>query len=451
MKRVLLLIILIASLFTLTACGSDSSAFAYDAPSDGVLGTKNMDALLQRFLNISDEHPNGNLGERRPFSESEKQMAERLEAMIGELTEGDSSFSVSVIPFAVTSYGSSQNVIVTKRGVGEEPRKTVVIGVNYDDYLATNIMPSYTFGMSSASTQTVSESVGAMENGTGCAAALALIEYVKEMPPYEFDIEFAFFGDGSYGNSGASHYLSEMPQSRKDNILLMYALRRFGGDKLYLYSEEVKTEHEKYLLNLSQENGLNIKSVPKQVPIVNARAVSRLPYAKWAMAGVHSTFMNEHIPVAAIFSGNYETLNLSDIESSKSQPVSYTRADTYTRLTRNFSSYAAQMSAAAKLVASSLSDTAMPQVMASSRANYKNYDWATDKLFVQLAVILLLVAIGIVVVILAQKFEKKYPYVPPTEKKVKIKVAVFGSDYEDKDTDIIIDVKKPDDPFGGEY
>ena len=160
--------------------------------------------------------------------------------------------------------------------------------------------------------------------------------------------------------------------------------------------------------------------------------------------------MDEHIPVAAVFSGNYETLNLSDVESASSQIVSYTREDTYTRLRRDFSSYAVQMSAAANLVASALSDSNFVSVAVEGRANFRNYDWATKKLIVQLVVIGILIAGGVAIVVIAKKLENKYPYVPP---KIKIKVAVFGPDYEDKNADVIIDVKNkndnPNNPFKG--
>ncbi len=439
MRKLLIFLLIAAVLVVLGGCGV-KSRFAYDAPAEGVLGTDNMDLMLRKFLNISDEHPNGDMGERRPFSESEKAMSEHAEKLMLEIADGDEGFDVDVTPYGVSGYGETRNVIARKRGTGEEPRKLVVIGANYDAFVKP------TGGvMSLEDKKTVTESVGAMENGTGCAVVLALMQYVKGRS-YEFDIEFVLFGDGSYGNTGATRYVSDMSAVRKENILIMFALRRFGGDNLYMYNEEIKTDYGKYLLDTANENKLGIKALPKQMPVIDASAFPRLPYAHWAMASVHAPFMNEHIPVASVLSGNYETLNLSDAESASSQIVSYSRQDTYTRLKRDFSAYADQMTAAANLIASALGDPFFAETMTAARQSFKNYDAATNKLAVSLAIIGALALLGVAVVIIAKQFEKKYPYVPP---RVKIKIAVFGAEYENGDADVLIDVKKPDDPFAG--
>ncbi len=439
MKKIILLFFITVALFALTACGGKEKAFSYAAPTDGVLGTDNMDAMLRKVLNISDEHPNGDMGERRPFSESEKRMAEHIESIAVEIADGDDSFGIDIIPYGVSGYGETRNVIIKKSGYGEEPRKLVVVCANYDGLILQS------GSLMGNNNQTVSESIGALENGTGTAATLALMQYVKGKT-YEFDIEFALFGDGSYGNTGASRYVSEMPSYRKENILTVYSLKRFGGDNLYMYNEEVATDYGDYLFSVANDNAFGIVPLPKHMPVINARAFPRLPYAHWAMAGVHSPFMNEHIPVAAVFSGNYETLNLSDIESASSQIVSYTREDTYTRLRRDFPMYDEQMSAAASFAAKSFESPDFVSAMTAAKSAYKNYDWATKKLIVQLAVIALLIAAGVAVILIAKKFEKKYPYVPP---RLKLKIAVFGAEYEDKDADVIVDVKRPGDPFGG--
>ncbi len=440
MKKFFSLLLVALALVVLTACGGKKKAFSYSAPADGVLGTDNMDAMLRKVLNISDDHPNGDMGERRPFSESEKRMAEHIEIIMKEIAGDGSGFEIDITPYSVSGYGETRNVVARKNGTGEEPRKVVVICANYDALIT---QPSGIFGAND--NQTVSESVGALENGTGAAATLALMQYVKDRT-YEFDIEFALFGDGSYGNTGAGRYVSEMPAHRRDNILMAFSLRRFGGDNLYMYNEEVETAYGDYLFEVANDNAFSVMPIPKQMPVINAQAFPRLPYAHWAMSGVHAPFMNAHIPVAAVFSGNYETFNLSDVESASSQIVSYAREDTYTRLCRDFPLYDEQMSAAATFVAKSMESPDFVTAMSTARSEFRNYDWATKKWIVQLVVIGLLTAAGVVVIILAKKFEKKYPYVP---KKTKLRIAVFGPEYEDKDADLIVDVRRPGDPFSG--
>ena len=120
MRKLLIFLLIAAVLVVLGGCGV-KSRFAYDAPAEGVLGTDNMDLMLRKFLNISDEHPNGDMGERRPFSESEKAMSEHAEKLMLEIADGDVGFDVDVTPYGVSGYGETRNVISRKRGTGEEP------------------------------------------------------------------------------------------------------------------------------------------------------------------------------------------------------------------------------------------------------------------------------------------------------------------------------------------
>jgi hypothetical protein len=232
--------------------------------------------------------------------------------------------------------------------------------------------------------------------------------------------------------AGPDKYASDMTAREKDDTLLFVNLRRFGGDNVYLYSEEVKTYHNSYLLGISNDNALGLKTVPKNIAVIDAVAVRRIPYAHWAMVGAHAPFLNAHINVANIFSGNLESMNLSDIESSKVGIRSGTTDDTFTNLVKDFPDYAKQMSAAARLAAKALGSDGFIAAMEKSRAEFKNYDFAVNRFAAYIALAIFLVFLGVALFLTARHFEKKYPFVPPT---VKVKIPVFGSEYEAKTDD----------------
>ena len=62
-------------------------------------------------------------------------------------------------------------------------------------------------------------------------------------------------------------------------------------------------------------------------------------------------------------------------------------------------------------------------------------------------VLFIVIALCILLIVLVKHFEKKYPFVPIVRK---MKIAVFGMEYENKtDGDIFVDIKRPKNPFDG--
>ncbi len=441
MKRFLILFIITALVFPLFSCSQNNSAHILKADVlSGVSDTppisaEKMELSLKNFLNVTSEHPDGDIGPREPFSESEKKAADYIKTYAESFKDGDESVYKTTEQSFEINGEASQNIIVNKKGTGSEG-KQVIIGTYYDN-LISSVTPSLNGKKSEAT-------AGAMENGTGCALLLALLDYFKTSS-FSFDLEFVFFGASNPYNYGAGYYVSKMPQVKIDNTLLMLSLRRFGGDSLYLYTEEVKTAHHEFIKSKAKEQSAELLDTPSYLPVVGTTALTRMPYATWASMGVHSPFFFNDINVANIYSASYDFFFIGDNESGGAANRSNTENDTYRQLVSDFPRYSAQMSEAAQIVIATLSDADFAQTMLKSWSGFKSYEWAVNKLWGLISVVFIIIALAVLLIVLVKKFEKKYPHNP---RKVNVKIAVFGREYEEKsDADIIIDIKKPQDPF----
>lgn len=429
---------LIILILSLCGCGGASEGITLSiAPKNNIITADSADAYLRQFLNISTEKPDGDLGDRESFSKSEEACAQNIKAFAESLLVNEMpAYSVKTVKFTV-SEETSQNVIVLKKSKNEGA-KQVIIGTYYDNTVAVNSLNQ---------TTEITKSVGAMENGTGCAMMYALMDYYKDSD-LPFDLVFAFFGATNSNNAGAQKYVDEMTVTERNNTLLMISLHRYGGKNLYLYSEETKTEHQEFIKTSAKAVDVDLKEVPVYLPVISAYSFKRLPYATWATNSVHAPFMEHHINVANIYSADYNFLSVMDDEYIGQANRSNTITDTYSNLVKDYPLYGAQICDTANVIIATLSDSGFESAMISSRQNFKSYDFFTYDLYANLVLLGLIMILGLIVFLLIKKFEKKYPYKP---KKINYKLAVFGTDYEDKnDTDVFIDIKKPDvpqDPF----
>ncbi|MDE7395265.1 MAG: M28 family peptidase, partial [Clostridiales bacterium] len=425
-----------------------------------------IDANLRYFLGITDYLGNerseyGDMGNRTPTSEAEQHAARKLfHHYTGEEEnpdyDSDSASGgaqwlsgkryehVEVTDIDKTGFDVSMND-ETRRSFNVEIRytgtteheKQVIIGTGYDT----------AYGKVAEAYQG-QQSTGALENGTGVAALMTLIDWCEEtQPALDFDLVFVFFGCSAYNGAGAAAYVEAMAPTQKLNTLLMVNLHRFGGDRTYLYADEVKTEHETFLRKVADENGLSVYTLPSNIPLIDGVYRKDIYYAHYGMLGGHAAFLDAHIPSAYLFDGYYGSFNLSELEKKGASNLGSTKEDTYPSLVKSRPAYKTHAADALTLLISAIRKDGFVSAMATARKNEKDISFWVNPFWANMIVIFAVVALIVVLVVLVKYFEKKHPYVPTVRK---LKVAVFGMDYEDKQSaDIFIDVKSRSDPFGG--
>ena len=210
------------------------------------------------------------------------------------------------------------NIIATK---GSNPTlKKVVVGAHYDN--ATDLYNG----------SLVSGGEGAMDNGSGVAVVLDLAQkFVDNSLP--FNVEFVFFGAEELGMVGSNYYVSQLSQKQKDQILLMINVDVVAsGDNLYVWGEDKKTPQANYFADVSQGK---IVKTPANTKVIGVNSGYR-PYYSVCQMSDHMEFLSQGIPVAAFFSGNFNSGTFSFVENKGKTDVSHTKNDTINYLKSNF-------------------------------------------------------------------------------------------------------------------
>ena len=102
----------------------------------------------------------------------------------------------------------SQNVVATMRKrADDEPRRQVILGAHYD---------------------TVEDTQGASDNGSGVSALLTVARHIAERD-YPFDIRIVLFGAEEYGLFGSDHYVDNMGQVEIDSTIIMLNFDALGS------------------------------------------------------------------------------------------------------------------------------------------------------------------------------------------------------------------------------
>ena len=476
MKRfisVLLSVFLImTSLVIFSGCSSVSTAG--DTEPNEIISKEKIDEELKWFLGISGEGDSGNMGNRTYTSESEHYAAQKLAERFsyvekeedGESDSGKEKYKVfSVTPLESTTFevklttsatlmNPSTQVIRKSQNVeikfgGGTSGKQIIIGTGYG-----NNYGNYEAKVDADNPESQGTSTGAFDNATGVATVLAIMEYFSDhaseiRAKIDFDVTFVFFGCSEYNSLGASSYADSMKPSERLSTAAMFNISRLGGERAYIYANDYKTEREDFLVSKATAGGYEFYAIPKNMPIIEAEYIKDVNYTHYAMLGDHAVFTEWGINSVSIRSGFYGGFNISDLEHSGEKNISGTAADTYLNLVKSRSGYSKQGSDAASLVISAITSDGF---MAAMSAPDNDYSFWLEPRWAQLILLGVILLLGVIAVIFVKVFEKKYPYQPKTKK---MKIAVFGPEYESKnDDEIIIDVKPNDgkddsnNPFG---
>lgn len=375
---------------------------------------------------------------RTSFTDFEKNALNWLAGEMQTLSaDGDEQvFIVDKKNFNYMDKYTSSNLEVRYGSDGtDKTRKQVVIGANYDNVYGDIGSARGTGG------------AGALMNATGVSVVLELAEYLRrERPVYAFDVVLVFFGASEPGLIGSREYVTnQMTAQQRNNTLLMVNIQRVGGDHMYIYSDEVKTLHNEMLFETAEELGTEFRRQPKFTPYMSAESIDGIPYTTWGMIGDQAGFMSSGINTANIFGGNLESLNMSNAETQGGN-ISYTASDNVETLKNRYPDYKIAMADIASLVVSTLNRQDFADVCMRSQSEKYDYAWLTKPVIVSIILVGVMALAGVALILTVKRFEKKYPFKPIVKR---LRIAVFGMDYETQtDEDIFVDVK-PNDPRGG--
>lgn len=330
----------------------------------------------------------------------------------------------------------SQNV-VARYASGAEAAKHVIIGAYYDN--------RYSHAYKGAAEY---RSAGALANATGVATLLCIANYLmRNKPELGFDVTLVFFGGSFVTDAGARAYLRNdgFTKTDRDNTVLMVELQRLGVDHVYAFSDERKTQRETFFDRIAQENALDIYKPTQKSPIITGvSALEGVTYYRWAHNGMFSPFFESGIPTLNLVGANWETINFTDTESSVNANIAYTSEDNADTLKRLYPDYAQKMATAATLVIRSLEDEAFLPTLSADRDNFPDTSVLNKRWIWSLVVVGALLLGGVALFFAYAHINKKYPRSAPAAPP-KMKMAVFGMDYEDKSaSDIFIDIRRAD-------
>lgn len=385
-------------------------AYAESAPIAGA------DGYLKPFLAIKD---------RTSGSEGEKNAALFIRQSL--IDAGFSETNVLIDNFKTTVNTetlTSQNVIATITP-SVQYTHSVVIGAHYDNQFS-----------SISQVQSGTGAEGAYDNGCAVSALLTLAKNLKSDPEYlsvPFKTVFVFFGAQSLSFAGSRHYfegLNDLDRSR--TLLYMNYDIIGGGDYLYMYCDEVKTNQEKYFMDIAKASGQNIRLAP-----ANKKTMSMTQgigsYTHYGLQSDNVVAMAHGIPSVNFLSLNWDTGKyLGMVESETKPPILGTKNDTYAKLTEYYSDYSEKLDAVCNITASGLKRAGF--IDAAQQFKIKaGYSFLTDARLHNIIMLAFCVIVIASVILIARRIQKNNP--PPEEKPAYVKVPVFGKAYENAESE----------------
>ncbi|MCH5351567.1 MAG: M28 family peptidase [Clostridiales bacterium] len=417
-RFVIIVLCIVLAAFALISCGEPGAPEHTVSSSNYTVKTSTVEQNLEEYVK---NHP-----DRTAATDGEENAA----IYLLEKLDGYGLDSAEMTEFTYTENNKSK----TSRNVSavykeEGATKNVIIGAYYDNC----------YGLVSSVSKEPIEVEGALANGSGVAAALAVAEYLGGThDELGFNVTLAFFGSSAIGDVGAREFYKSMSRTGKENTVLMVELQRLGVDHVYAYSGP-GTKREAFFARVAKDNEYNIyKTTQKSPHIVNMRVLDGVPYYEWAQTGLYNCFYNGGIPTLNVVGANWETISLTDKESANNPDIAFTSADTFSNLKRLYPDYGSKIALAASFVIASLHDPEFISVMTADKRAFNPNAAITRDWIWGLVLIAFLVIAYVVMNIVVKRMGKKYPVSAPQPKK--IKMAVFGVDYEDGGpNDIFID------------
>ena len=438
-SKVLICALVLALLLAFPIKSDGYFSAAAETQTDYAVTSAEAEAMLKKF--VGGESGKERL-DRTSFSEGEKLAAQFIADFMngaGWETRTD-EFEYTATAGRKTENFRSQNVVSVLK-CGKENAKRVIVGANYDNQTSDVKVGDYPLLKGT-------EGHGAYMNGTGVATLLALAHKLTGIR-LDFDLYFVFFGAGEVYNRGAESYAESLKATEIADTLMMVNLQRIGGDKIYAYSDEVKTDHGTYVTEKSKEYGEGFHSVADTLPRMDVEYVLGIGYTHMGMVGGSRPFADRNVPYVNVFGGTFDNFGFALDESKGKKNIAYTKDDTTAAMDERMSGYADKMSNVANTLYGCFTSDDFAESVKNARENKMDYSLIMTEWIPYVIVIGTLILFALAMIPIAGHFSKKYPIKKITRK---VKVAVFGMDYEDKDSgDVFIDLKKsePRDPFDG--
>ena len=166
----------------------------------------------------------------------------------------------------------SRNVIADMRtSTGSD--RTVIVGAHYD---------------------TVPNSQGASDNGSGIASVLTIAEHVADRD-YPFNVRIILFGAEEIGLFGSRHYVENMSQEEVDNTIAMLNFDAFGSGRTLQIAGDIQLTAE--ATRIGSKLGINLGVFPEN------------PRGGLGGASDHGPFRQAGIPVFWLVSDDLSRIN----------------------------------------------------------------------------------------------------------------------------------------------
>lgn len=321
----------------------------------------------------------------------------------------------SYVDKKITSYN-----VVAKTKNFDSSKKTVLITTGFANHYDGN---DFFIG---------TKAEGALGTAATTALAVKLANYLsKNAASNKYNFMFAFFSGTDEGNFGSQAFIDKYLTR---DVIFVINLERLGCGETYYYTDEASTSHGKYIDTFVR--GYGVREFPTTgrvlLPIIT---IKDLPYSHYAILGDVAAFLGADKACLQIMGGDYS--RFIDSEGGKIDVIG-TSDDTYANLTRYHSDYATKLSNVAQLVVDLTATQTLGEVCNGAASSYKAF---TKYWIAYLIVIVIITVLGLILYFVTARMGKNHPL--PTPKKIKI--AVFGKEFEDFNGDeIIVDIKRKD-------
>ena len=318
---------------------------------------------------------------------------------------------------------TSQNITAFLK-CNAENVPTVVIGAHYDNVYDISLVNG------------VTNSHGVYDNGISVGALIALAKYLKNhVSELKCNVEFVFFGAEEPGCFGSKAYLTSLSDSEKSNLLLMINLDSIGGEYLYIYSDEVRTDYNDFYYSIAEKSGYEFKKIPAiKRTFIYGGNFRNLLYNFAPQNSDNSTFANAGFKTVSFVSGNLSTFKkVGFVESQNYPAIGHSKDDNLeTFMSYYKDTYEKNLEAVCATVADSLmSDSLITTV---SNAKIPQYNFLTSSV-VGYVTLFVFIALSIIATYFYYGKLKKYALsklnTPPTQTPSD-NCSVFGEEYEKK-------------------
>lgn len=447
MKKLLpIVVIVICLLAILTGCSTTENIAQNPNYTEGL----NSYNILEEFLTANPNRASGYYETLNGINinyadNSAKWIADKFKEY--GLTGAESEHGEGMVQFKYSNgfrndrTENAYNVIFKKDNPNTD--EYVLIGAHYDNA-----------NMLSDTNGNVINSQGAYNNGVGIASLLETARIISKMD-LPFDVEFVAFGAEEIGMFGSQNYLDAMSQTQKDNLYLMINFDRVaGGDFLYMYSDEVKTDHNSFFYNTAKKNDLFISDIPgyKRNVLYTYMKGSNLVYTHEAMMSDNYTFLQAGYNTLSFISCNFQDRAKTAVSEMKGKNnVGYTAADNLADMVERYGSgevgkaeISKRLDSAITCVIDSLSSSDFLSMIKNSKQNTFNYSVFANY-YIMMGIGYGLIALAILIILILYFTIKK---------KAKVHPVIVNTPYGRVDVSkgVIINNSNPEDkpidPFG---